>query len=435
MRDKYYQNSLDFARKLDEEDPLREFRNKFYIPKVNGKEAIYFCGNSLGLQPQTVKEKIEQELKDWAELGVDAHENALSPWLTYHRGVTKETAKIVGAKPLEVVMMNSLTVNLHLMLTSFYRPTNKRYKILTEAGAFSSDQYAIESQVRLHGIDTKKAIIEVKPRKGEYTIRTEDVVESINQNKKELALVLFGGINYYTGQAFDLEVITKAAHKAGAKAGFDLAHAAGNVLLKLHNWEVDFAVWCTYKYLNAGPGGVGGLFVHEKYADKNLPRMAGWWGHNEQDRFMMKKGFKAMPGAEGWQLSNAPILSMAAYKASAQLFVQAGMAKLVKKSQMLTGFMEYLITTECKLPSAFSSEDDFYTIRIITPKEERERGCQLSILVKKNGKKLFNRLIKENFVVDWRSPEVIRVAPVPLYNTFEEVYKFSVALTDVCCHE
>lgn len=321
------------------------------------------------------------------------------------------------------------------MLTSFYRPTNKKYKIITEAGAFSSDQYAIESQVKLHGLDPKKAIIEVKPQKGEYTIRTEDILECINQHKKELALVLFGGINYYTGQAFQLEAITKAAHKAGAIAGFDLAHSAGNVLLKLHDWQVDFAVWCTYKYLNAGPGGVGGLFVHEKYADKKLPRMAGWWGHNEQDRFMMKKGFKAMHGAEGWQLSNAPILSMAAYKASADIFAQAGMAKLLKKSHMLTGFMEYLITTECKLPSAFNSEDEHYTIRIITPKEEDQRGCQLSILIKKNGEKLFNKLKKENFIVDWRSPGVIRVAPVPLYNTFEEVYKFATTLTEVCCHE
>jgi len=430
-----YQNSIGFACKLDEQDPLKEFRHKFFIPKPNGKETIYLCGNSLGLQPKIVKETIEQELKDWAELGVEAHEYAKNPWITYHRTVTKETAKVVGAKPLEVVMMNSLTVNLHLMLTSFYRPDKKRYKIITEAGAFSSDQYAIESQVKLHGLNPKKAIIEIKPRKGEYTIRTKDILECIDEHKKELALVLFGGVNYYTGQAFDLEAITKASHKAGAVAGFDLAHSAGNVSLKLHEWNVDFAVWCTYKYLNAGPGGVGGLFVHEKYADKKLPRMAGWWGHNEQDRFMMKKGFKAMPGAEGWQLSNAPILSMAAYKASITIFAEAGMTRLVKKSHMLTSFMEYLITTECKLPSEFNSKDDYYTIRVITPKEDSQRGCQLSILIKKNGDKLFNRLKKENFVVDWRSPGVIRVAPVPLYNTFEEVYKFSKALTEVCCHE
>ena len=429
-----YQNSLEFARKLDEQDPLKEFRHKFFIPPINGKDTIYLCGNSLGLQPKSVKETIEQELKDWAQLAVEAHEKAKNPWITYHRIITKETAKIVGAKPLEVVMMNSLTVNLHLMLTSFYRPDKKRYKIITEAGAFSSDQYAIESQAKLHGLDPKKAVIEIKPRKGEYTIRTKDILECIDKHRKELALVLFGGINYYTGQAFDMEAITKATHKAGAVAGFDLAHSAGNVLLKLHDWQVDFAVWCTYKYLNAGPGGVGGLFVHEKYANKNLPRMAGWWGHNEQDRFMMKKGFKAMPGAEGWQLSNAPILSMAAYKASATIFAEAGMAKLVKKSRMLTGFMEYLITTECKLPSAFNAEHEYYTIRIITPKQESERGCQLSILVGKNGEKLFNRL-KKDFVIDWRSPGVIRVAPVPLYNTFEDVYKFSKALTEVCCHQ
>jgi len=432
MRAKNYQNSLEFARRLDDEDPLKEFRQKFFIPKVKGKEVVYFCGNSLGLQPIAVKDYIEQELKDWAELGVDAHENAKTPWIPYHRSVVKETAKIVGAKPIEIVMMNSLTVNLHLMLTTFYRPDKKRFKIITEAGAFSSDQYALESQVKLHGLDPRKAIVEVKPRKGEYTIRTEDIVECIDQNKKELALVFFGGINYYTGQAFNMEAITATTHKAGAVVGFDLAHAAGNIVLKLHDWQVDFAVWCTYKYLNAGPGGVGGLFVHEKYAYKKLPRMAGWWGHNEEERFMMKKGFSAISGAEGWQLSNPSILSMAAYRASADIFNKAGIAKLIKKSQMLTGYLEYLITTGCTSPSVFKSQDVGYTIRIITPKEEQERGCQLSILVKKNGEKLFERLKSKNFVVDWRSPDVIRVAPVPLYNTFEEVYKFSKELTKVC---
>jgi kynureninase len=428
-----FQNSLSFAQQLDAVDPLKNFRERFFIPKVNGKDSIYLCGNSLGLQPKSSSQLIEQELKDWAELGVEGHVHAKNPWLTYHKLLTKAAARIVGAKPIETVIANSLTANLHLMMVSFYHPTKQKFKIITEAGAFSSDMYALESQVRFHGLDPEKTIIELKPREKEYNLRHEDILASIEKNKKELALVMIGGVNYYTGQAFDINQITKAAHKAGAIAGFDLAHAAGNIELKLNAWKVDFAVWCTYKYLNSGPGGVGGLFVNEKYAvAKDIPRFAGWWGHNEKERFLMKKGFKPVAGAEGWQLSNAPVLSMASLKASLDLFQEAGMNAIVKKSKSLTGFLEHLICTECRVRK---TEKVQHKIKIITPHKPEERGAQLSILIRKNGQALFKNLKDEGFIVDWRSPNVIRVAPVPLYNTFEEVYKFSLVLSKTCCHE
>jgi kynureninase len=428
-----FENSLSFAKKLDAADPLKKFRERFYLPKVNGKEAIYFCGNSLGLQPKTTKELIEQELKDWAELAVEGHVHGKNPWVSYHKLLTKSAAKLLGAKPVEVVMANTLTTNLHLMMVSFYRPTKQKYKIITEAGAFSSDMYAMESQVKFHQLDPEATIIELKPREKEFTLRPEDIIESIRKNKKELALVLLGGVNYYTGQAFDMKQITREAHKAGAIAGFDLAHAAGNIELKLHDWEVDFAVWCTYKYLNSGPGGVGGLFVNQKYAvAKNIPRFAGWWGHNESERFLMKKGFRPIPGAEGWQLSNAPILAMAAHKASLEIFEEAGMNAIVKKSKSLTGFLEYLICTECR---AKKTDNTIHKIKIITPRNPEERGAQLSILIRKNGQALFKKLKENGFIVDWRSPNVIRVAPAPLYNTFEEVFYFSSILANTCCHE
>jgi kynureninase len=433
-----FQNSLNFARTLDDQDSLKGFRQRFLFPKVNGKEAIYFCGNSLGLQPSNLHTYIEQELKDWAELGVDGHVHAKNPWVSYHKILTASMAKIVGALPSEVIAMNSLTVNLHLLMVSFYRPAKQRYKIIMEAGAFSSDMYAIESQVKFHGLNPDKTIIELKPREKEFTIRHEDILEAIDKNKKELALVIIGGVNYYTGQAFDIKSITAAGHKAGAIVGFDLAHAAGNIHLDLHDWKADFAVWCTYKYLNSGPGGVGGAFIHEKHIKrKDLPRFAGWWGHQEKERFLMKKGFRPIPTAEGWQVSNAPILSMAALKASLDIFEEAGIGRLIQKSRQLTAYMEYLINSECRVQSAEEKKKnpELYKIKIITPKEIDRRGSQLSIMIKKNSKELFENLKKEGFIVDWRSPNVIRVAPVPFYNTFEEVYKFSNLLARTCCHE
>jgi kynureninase len=411
-----FEPSISFAKKLDREDPIRVFRSKFYLPKVKSKTAIYFAGNSLGLLPKSTKKFIDEELNDWAKLGVEGHFHSKRPWLHYHKFSKKTLSKIVGAKPSEVVAMNQLTVNLHLMMVSFYRPTNTRYKILTEAGAFSSDQYAFESQVKFHGFDSEKAIVELSPRAGEYTLRTEDIIKAIEQNKNELALIIFGAVQYYSGQFFDLEKITKAGHAAGAYVGFDLAHAIGNVTLQLHRHEVDFAVWCGYKYLNSGPGGIAGAFVHEKHAQNfDLPRLAGWWGHNDKERFEMKKGFKPMEGIDGWQVSNFPVLSGAAQLASLEIFDEAGMSNLRKKSFLLTGHLEFLL-------KSIKNYSEYF--KIITPSDKNERGCQLSLLMKKDGRKVFNKITKGGVMADWRQPDVIRVAPVPLYNTFEEVFLF-----------
>jgi kynureninase len=411
-----FQSSLQFARTLDKQDPLQSFRSKFFLPKVKGKTAIYFTGNSLGLQPKTTKKFIDDELNDWAALGVEGHFHAKRPWLHYHQFSKKSLARIVGAKPAEVVAMNQLTINLHLMLVSFYQPTPSKYKILTEAGAFSSDQYAFESQVKFHGLDPDKAIIELSPRKGEHTLRTEDIVNAIEENKNELALVIFGAVQYYTGQFFDVREITEAGHRAGAFVGFDLAHAIGNVPLQLHQHEVDFATWCGYKYLNSGPGGVSGIFVHEKHAaNLKLPRFAGWWGHNPIERFKMKKGFQPMTGADGWQVSNFPIMTGAAQLASLEIFDEAGISRLRKKSILLTAYLEYLLTS-------IENFDQHFTI--LTPSSKNERGCQLSLLMKKNGKKVFEKITAAGVIADWREPDVIRVAPVPLYNTFEDVFQF-----------
>jgi kynureninase len=411
-----FQSSLQFARTLDKQDPLQSFRSKFFLPKVKGKTAIYFTGNSLGLQPKTTKKFIDDELNDWAALGVEGHFHAKRPWLHYHQFSKKSLARIVGAKPAEVVAMNQLTINLHLMLVSFYQPTPSKYKILTEAGAFSSDQYAFESQVKFHGLDPDKAIIELSPRKGEHTLRTEDIVNAIEENKNELALVIFGAVQYYTGQFFDVREITEAGHRAGAFVGFDLAHAIGNVPLQLHQHEVDFATWCGYKYLNSGPGGMSGIFVHEKHATNlKLPRFAGWWGHNPIERFKMKKGFQPMTGADGWQVSNFPIMTGAAQLASLEIFDKAGISRLRKKSILLTAYLEYLLTS-------IENFDQHFTI--LTPSSKNERGCQLSLLMKKNGKKVFEKITAAGVIADWREPDVIRVAPVPLYNTFEDVFQF-----------
>jgi kynureninase len=412
-----FEQSIQFAKKLDSQDPLRSFRSKFHLPKVKGKTAIYFTGNSLGLLPKATKKFVNEELIDWANLGVEGHFHSKRPWLHYHKFSKITLAKLVGAKPTEVVAMNQLTVNLHLMMISFYRPTKTRYKILTEAGAFSSDQYAFESQVKFHGLDPDKAIIELSPRKGEYALRTEDILLAIENNKNELALVIFGAVQYYTGQFFDTKKITTAGHEAGAYVGFDLAHAIGNVSLQLHKHEVDFAVWCGYKYLNSGPGGMAGAFVHEKHAKNfELPRLAGWWGHNDKERFQMKKGFQSMDGVDGWQVSNFPVLSGAAQLASLEIFDEAGINNLRKKSLLLTGYLEFLL-------KSIANHQDYF--QIITPADKNERGCQLSLFIKKNGKKVFDKITKAGVIADWREPDVIRVAPVPLYNTFEEVFSFS----------
>ncbi len=411
-----FENSLAFARKLDKQDLLKSFRKQFYLPKVKGKTAIYLTGNSLGLQPKSTKATINQELEDWATLGVEGHVYARRPWLYYHKFSKKALTRLVGANSSEVVSMNQLTVNLHLMMTSFYKPTKTRYKILTEAGAFSSDQYAFESQLKFHTINPHEGLIELKPRSGEFRLRTEDIVKAIDDHKDEIALVIFGAVQYYSGQFFNLKAITEAGHKAGALVGFDLAHAIGNVPLSLHKDEVDFAVWCSYKYLNSGPGGVAGAFVHAKHASNfSLTRLAGWWGHDENVRFQMKKGFVPMKGVDGWQLSNFPILSGAAHLASLQQFEKAGIKNLRKKSILLTDYMEHLLKS---IPAA----SELFTI--ITPSESEARGCQLSLLMKKNGKKIFKQIAKAGVIADWREPDVIRVAPVPMYNSFEDVFRF-----------
>lgn len=412
-----FENTLQFARTLDQLDELKDFRNRFYIPQRNLKDAIYLTGNSLGLQPRNVKDYIHQELNDWANLGVEGHTSAKNPWVTYHELFPEKLSKIVGALPEEVVVMNQLTTNLHLLLISFYRPTKQRYKIICESKAFPSDQYAIESQVQLHGLKPEESIVTVGPRPGEHTIRLEDILNAIEQHKHEAALVLFGGVNYYTGQVFNMQQITEAAHAAGALAGFDLAHGAGNIPLQLHNWNVDFACWCSYKYLNAGPGAVAAVFIHAQHASNTqLPRLAGWWGHNKATRFLMPPVFEPIASAEGWQLSNAPVLAMAALHASLALFEEAGMEALVQKSRQLTGYLFFVID---EINKEFSNP-----ITIITPRQTAAHGCQVSMLVNYNGKNLFNKLLAHGVIADWREPNVIRVAPTPLYNTFEDVWTF-----------
>jgi kynureninase len=412
-----FEHTLSFARKMDRLDPLRSFKNQFHNPRRNGKPLIYFTGNSLGLQPKSVKRLLNEELEDWAELAVDGHEQSRRPWLYYHKFSKKALANLTGAKAIEVVAMNQLTVNLHLMLISFFRPTPARYKIITEAGAFSSDQYAFESQLKFHGLNPETALIELKPREGESILRTEDILDAIRFHKNEIALVIFGGVQYYTGQFFDIRRITAAGHDAGAFVGFDLAHAIGNVPLTLHKDNVDFAIWCSYKYLNSGPGGLAGAFVHERFSGKeDIPRFAGWWGHNEKERFAMRKGFRPMSGVDGWQVSNHPILSSAAQLAALEIFEQAGIKNLRTKSIQLTGYLEFLL-------NEIDPTEKYF--KILTPTNKDERGCQLSIFVIQNGKKFFQTLSRAGVVADWRDPGVIRLAPAPLYNTFEEVFTCS----------
>jgi kynureninase len=431
-----YEASGEFAAAMDASDPLSGYRERFHIPKDSeGNEMVYFTGNSLGLQPRSTRAYVEQELDDWARLGVQGHLHAKNPWLPYHEFLTEPMARIVGAHPIETVVMNSLTVNLHLLMVSFYRPTSERYKIVIEKGAFPSDQYAVESQIRVHRGSTTLTIsttpsaeaaatppvqegspglIELAPREGEATLRTEDIVEAIEREGDSIALVMLGGVNYYTGQAFDMRAITEAGHRVGAIVGFDLAHAAGNIELKMHDWDVDFAAWCSYKYLNAGPGAVAGAFVHERHARSfDLPRFAGWWGHNKQTRFRMGPEFQPMPGAEGWQISNPPILQMAALRSSLEIFDEVGMKALAERSRRLTGYLEYLIN---------SIGDD--RISVITPRDPAQRGCQLSIRVKGGDRVLHERLTAAGVSADWREPDVIRVAPVPLYNSFKDIFRF-----------
>ena len=413
-----YQNTLSFAKELDSKDPLKHFREMFYIPLMFGKECIYFTGNSLGLQAKRTQDYVVDELEDWASLGVEGHLQARNPWLPYHEIFPKQLSKIVGCLPHEVVVMNSLTVNLHLLMVSFYQPTKQRYKIICEAKAFPSDQYAFETQAKYHGFDPADAVIEVAPREGEYAIRTEDIISAIKKHGDSVAVVLFSGVNYYTGQLFDMKTITDAAHSVGAYAGFDLAHAAGNVELHLHNWNVDFACWCSYKYLNSGPGGVAGAYIHEKHvANKDLPRFAGWWGYIKETRFKMEKGFEAIPTAEGWQLSNAPILAMAAHKASLDVFDEAGIEKLHVKRKSLSGYLHFVLND-------INSRQKEKLLEIITPANENERGCQVSMLMLNKGKEIFYELTKNGVVADWREPNVIRATPVPLYNSFEDVFRF-----------
>ena len=414
----FFESTLEFAKSLDLRDPLRSFREEFLFPDFHEKNLIYFTGNSLGLQPKNAKNYILEELEDWQKYGVEGHFISRRPWYSYHENLTDMMAEIVGAKPIEVVVTHSLTTNLHLLMVSFFRPEGKRTKIICEEKAFPSDQYAIESQLNFHGLGLDN-LIEIAPRKGELLIREEDIIAKINEIGDELALVMIGGVNYYTGQLFDMKSITNAGHSVGAKVGFDLAHAAGNVELSLNAWGVDFAAWCGYKYLNSSPGGVAGMFVHERHANNsNLPRFAGWWGHNKDTRFEMKPGFSPIPGAEGWQLSNAPVLGMAVQLASLEIFKKAGMGRISEKRNLLTAYLEYIILDVSERNKTTCS------FEIITPSEPTKRGAQLSMLVHGKGKELFEKLSKNGVVADWREPNVIRIAPAPLYNSFEDCYWF-----------
>ncbi|XXF77874.1 kynureninase [Myxococcaceae bacterium GXIMD 01537] len=410
-----YEASESFARKLDAEDPLRRFRDEFLFPPgPDGQPVVYLTGNSLGLQPRKARQYIEEELEDWARLGVEGHFHARHPWLPYHELLTAQTARLVGALPGEVVVMNTLSVNVHLMMVSFYRPTRERFKILIEGGAFPSDQYAVASQARLHGYAPEEAVVRLTPRAGEATLRTEDILETLERQGHEVALVLLGNVNYLTGQAFDMAAITRAAHARGCRVGFDLAHGAGNLKLSLHDDGPDFAVWCSYKYLNGGPGTLGGVFVHERHAHSpELPRLAGWWGHDKRTRFQMGPDFVPMPGAEGWQLSNPPIFQLAALRASMELFDAATMEALRKKSERLTGYLEFLLD---RLPSGMVS--------VTTPRDPRQRGAQLSLRFRGEPRKLLPRLTEAGVVCDFREPDIIRAAPAPLYNSFLDVQRF-----------
>ena len=421
-----FQNNQQFAQSLDAADGLKNFRERFIFPQHNGQDAIYFLGNSLGLQPKTTSTYINDELQQWAQWGVEGFFMGNDPWLQFHQKLAAPMAKVVGALLHEVTIMNALTVNLHLMMVSFYQPQGRRNKILCEAKAFPSDQYMLETHVKQRGLNPDEIIIEVAPRDGELTIREEDIIAAIEKHKDELALVLWGGVNYYTGQVFNMQAITKAAQAVGAKVGFDLAHAAGNLPLQLHDWNVDFACWCNYKYLNSGPGAVGGAYIHERYHhDKTLNRFAGWWGYEKETQFLMKQGFVPQASAEGWQLSTASPLMYAGVKASLEIFAEAGMEALHNKGQQLSDYLLFLIND-------INQTSEFHFIQIITPPEAK--GCQVSMLVSKGGKDVFRFLSESGVFADWREPDVIRMAPVPLYNTFEEVWRVGQILKEAGRH-
>ncbi len=412
-----FQNTRAFAQSLDAQDPLAGYQKEFEFPQVNGKKTIYFTGNSLGLMPKRAKKYIDDVMNDWANLAVEGHFYAEKPWWDYHERFAAPLSKIVGAKPSEVSVMNTLTVNLHMMMVSFYTPTAKRFKIICEEKAFPSDQYMFQTQVKYRGLDPKDVIVEVKRREGEHNLRNEDIIAKINEVGDELALVLIGGINYYTGQVLDMQAITDAGHKVGAKVGWDLAHAAGNIELKLHEWDVDFACWCSYKYMNAGPGSVAGYFVHERHHNnKDLNRFGGWYGQVKERRFLMEPEFTPNQGALGWQSSCTGVLAMAPYLASVEMFDEIGMEALIKKRDLITSYLEFIINETAKEVGS--------NLEIITPGLQQERGSQLSVILHGKGKDLFHYLMKEGVIVDWREPAVIRLAPVPLYTTFEEMYEF-----------
>jgi kynureninase len=412
-----FQNTKEFAQELDRQDELSSYRNEFSFPKVNGKNVIYFTGNSLGLHSKRAKKYVDEVMTDWENLAVEGHFYADKPWWDYHERFANPLSKIVGALPSEVTVMNTLTVNLHLMMVTFYKPTPKRFKILCEAKAFPSDQYMIQSQVKFHGLNPEDAIVEIQRREGEHNIRLEDILAKIEEVGDELALVLIGGVNYYTGQVFDMKTITEAGHKAGAYVGWDLAHAAGNIKLNLHDWNVDFAAWCSYKYMNSGPGNASGCFIHEKHHnDTSLPRFAGWWGHNKERRFKMEPTFDPVRGAEGWQISNLPILSLAPYLASVEMFDEIGMDALIIKRNKITSYLEFILQEISKEVNG--------SFEIITPSNQEERACQLSVFLHGEGRSLFDYLIKNGVITDWREPNVIRLAPVPLYCSFEDMYNF-----------
>jgi len=412
-----FQNTKAFAQELDKQDPLHHYKNEFIFPQHNGKNVVYFTGNSLGLQPKRTKKYVDEVMNDWANLAVEGHFYADKPWWDYHERFANPLSKIVGAKPSEVTVMNTLTVNLHLLMVSFYRPTKTRYKIICEEKAFPSDQYMFQSQVHFHGYKTEDAIVEIKRREGEHNIRLEDVLAKINEVGDELALVLIGGVNYYTGQVFDIKTITAAGHKVGAKVGWDLAHAAGNIKLELHDWNVDFACWCSYKYMNSGPGNASGCFIHEKHHnDNDLPRFAGWWGHNKERRFKMEPQFEPVHGADGWQISNLPILSLAPYLASVEMFDEIDMDALIQKRNHITAYLEFVLHEIDKEVNS--------TFEIITPQNQDERASQLSVFLHGEGRSLFDYLMSNGVITDWREPNVIRLAPVPLYCSYEDMFDF-----------
>lgn len=412
-----FQNTLEFAQKLDQQDKLNHYQSQFIFPQHNGKNVIYFTGNSLGLQPKSAQYYINEVMNDWANLAVEGHFFAEKPWWDYHERLAEPLSKIVGVKPSEITVMNTLTINLHLLMVSFYKPTSKRFKIICEEKAFPSDQYMLQSQVKHHGYNPDEALVEVKRREGEHNIRLEDILAKIEEVGDELALVLWGGVNYYTGQVFDMKAITQAGHKVGAYVGFDLAHAAGNIQMELHQWDVDFAAWCSYKYMNSGPGNASGCFVHEKHHQSNLPRFAGWWGHNKERRFKMEPVFDPVQGADGWQVSNLPVLTLAPYLASLQMFDEVGMEMLVQKRDLITSYLEYILhDIDTQIPDTH--------FEIITPSHPSERASQLSVYLHGQGRKLFDYLMANGVITDWREPNVIRLAPVPLYCSFEDMYNF-----------